>query len=75
MASPGVETVPTVEFDTPSVEIVAPDGRQPHCRSSQPEVRLQREVATVRPHSVKPGLARATSGVERELARGARPGR
>ena len=73
-ARPGVETVPTVEFDMPSVVIVAPDDGSQFGGARQAEMRLQREVAPVRPHGVEPGLAGAGAGIERELARCRRRG-
>ena len=53
----------------PSVVIGGAGGRQPGGGARYPEMRLQREVAAVRPHGVEPGLAGAGAGIERELAR------
>ena len=49
--------------------MVAPEDGSQFGGPRQPEMRLQREVAPVRPHGVEPGLAGAGPGVERQLAR------
>ena len=69
-ARPGVETVPTVEFDMPSVVMVAPDDGSQFAGRASPRCGCSEKSRPFGRIGVEPGLAGPCPGVERELAGG-----